>query len=291
MKVNRQYAASALFAIGGAAAATALVRVGVATNPSEHAYVDRAEYATWCGLAVIQTAVWCGAGAHAWYWTIPGHTTERRRRRAGIAAGVGAGIGAVTIAQGQVMDYTFDRLPHALLARLVALGVAIAVSSGVVVERLLATASRARELNVTSAPIAEFGQLWRLQRRALFVLGTFFSLLMVASAGKAAANDSFETYQGSFPRTYLLTIGLFYALVLLALYLPSHLAIRRSGEALADTLAKRDTGNTDTLEYVDRAGKWRTALGIDAGAYAELERGVVLLAPLVSALISTVISS
>ena len=146
-------------------------------------------------------------------------------------------------------------------------------------------------LPIQAGAVTRFKGLWALQRQALVSLGTSFSALMVASAAKARANDTFPGYRGSFPSSYLLTMSLFYVLILLAFYLPAQAALRKHGTEMAEALAGKQHGDDSAIGYHDALAKWRTALGIDVEIRTELERGIVLLSPLLSAAASTVFGS
>lgn len=187
--------------------------------------------------------------------------------------------------------------PDALQTRIAVLVVLAALFLAVPVVGLWGLSRAAAVIDPVDSAIERFSLLWSRQRDFLGVLGTLLVLVMLATAAKYHANNSFRPPDGpalpEVPATYILVTGAITGAILLLVYLPPYYATRRAGEALTKALCAVPVGEQGSpeawLAMDEERQRYRAAMGLAEGTRQHLERNAVLLAPLITALITTLL--
>jgi hypothetical protein len=303
-EVGRWSLAVGVAAIGGVAVALAVVRLGARQSEASVAYVDRPEFAVFGGLVLLQVPVWAVLGVVSARWASQIRRLPPDRDRPYwqvMLAWLGAAlaIGALLAAQGAATAGGLDprrQYPDDQSLRIVAMASVVAFAAAVPTVALWGL-SRAADAIEPDAPdaMARFRWLWGRQRNLLGALSLMLVLVMLSTAAKFQANNTFTPPDGEplpeAPATLVLVIGALYGSVLLGAYLPPHYRTRAAGERLATSLAGPSAGSSgaDQLAALDRRQRFRVALGVDEDTRQHLERNAVLLAPLLTALVATML--
>jgi hypothetical protein len=119
----------------------------------------------------------------------------------------------------------------------------------------------------------------------LTMVGAILSMIPITSAGLRAnliaANPQIEQI---YPISYVIMYGLVFTLLLLLIYIPTHLTLSQAGRELRDSLCPLNSLSTlkDTLE---KRKSLDELLQTNIGLTQNLKSGIVTLAPLVSSLV------
>jgi hypothetical protein len=289
-------------ALVGVGVALAVVRAGVRETAASRAYVDQPEYAVWGGLVLVQvpTSMLLGVASAWWAKQVRDLPPDNDRPLWQlVAAWLGAilAAGALLYAQGIAMALDYPRAhPDHQSLRVIALAVVFASVAAIPTLALWGVSRAAAAIDPTDPDaIDRFSQLWSRQRAFLGVLSLMLALFMLITAAKYQANNSFTPPGGpplpEVPTTYLLVAGTFYGGILLTIYLPPYYATRQTGQALARALCTPPPvpSTEASLAQLDEKQRYLNAMGLNEGTREHLERTAVLLAPLITALITTLL--
>jgi hypothetical protein len=285
---------SVLVAAGLAAGLSwVLTEAWVHTSTLSAQFVDRADYAVVAGLVTLQLMTWSVLATLSVWWQAP-----RREGRSVVAtlariAGIAVGLGIAFWVLPNVLPlHHYSLLPSQWDRRVKVVGALGAVACAVVVDGLIDLVRAAHDLDATSAAApAAYRAISSELRRSLMVLGVFLTLVVIVSGAKLNAGNNFifKTGDPVVPNAYLLVEGAFYAALLLALYLPAHGLIRAKGGEIADAVAGAHPAD-DPLDQLERVERARDAVGLTQTTRTQLEHGIVLLAPLLTAAITTFVT-
>jgi hypothetical protein len=285
----------------GVAVALLVVRVGVHATADSRAYVDQPAFGVFGGLVLLLVPVCAVLGVVSARWAAEIRALPPDNDRPGwqvLLAWLGAAvvIGALLWAQGTAMRGQPD-YPDGQLLRIVVMATVVAFAAGVPIVALwgLSRAAAAIEPAANDA-VERFSDLWARQRAFLGVLSLMLALVMLATAAKLQANAEFTASEGSplpeLPGAYVLVVGALYGAIVLGAYLPPYYATRRAGEQLARALPDRapttESGQAE-LAAVEERSRHRAAMGLDESTRQHVERGAGMLAPLLTALVATLI--
>ena len=146
----------------------------------------------------------------------------------------------------------------------------------------------------TSEYVAEYFALRAALRRVTIVLGVLVSLIVLATGAFLNAGAAFAANHPRFtapPQASLLVYGALFVAVLIALFLPVFNALRQRAEVIVDEHAPLEAPQSTTLvEALQRRATLRSALGLDESSRGLLERGLIVLSPLLSAAIATFVN-
>lgn len=289
-------------AVAGIVVALVVVRAGVRQTAASRAYVDQPEYAVWGGLVLVQVPTTAAFGFVSAWWAkqvrdLPPDDDRPLWQVVLAWFGVVVAAGVVLQAQGLAMALDYPRsYPDHQHLRVIALGGVFGVVAAVPTIALWGVSRAAAAIDSADpSAIERFSWLWSRQRAFLGVASMLLVLGMLITAAKFQANNSFTPPGGSplteVPTTYLLVSGTFYGALLIAIYLPPYYATRRAGQALARALCKPATADSADarLAVLDEQQRYLNAMGLDEGTRQHLERSAVLLAPLITALITTLL--
>jgi hypothetical protein len=295
-----------LFGGGCVSVAVALglvvVRVGVTSTPESRGYTAQPFYAIWSGLVLLQVVVWAIIGAAStWWWRLiractPADVRPPRvlfRDWALTSLALAVGLLAPTLA----MQLPYERsYPDNLDLRVACLGAFAAMTMSVPIVALAAIRRVASRMSTDYTPdLAEFRFLWQAQRILLGALGMGLAANVLATAAKIQANNAFNPAEGpalpDVPSAYVIVLGALYGAILLIAYLPAHVTTRHVGEQLTATLAGTPAATTpeDWLASAQRQHQFATLLGLDEGIWERIQRAAGLLAPLLTALVTTLL--
>jgi hypothetical protein len=289
-------------ALAGIAVGLVIVRVGVHETAASRAYVEQPEYAVWAGLTLLTFSVGAVLGVVSLYWAIEIRAqppNDDFPRWQVVVAGLGVAIALVAVlqAQGAAMALDYPRsYPDAQHLRVIGFVVLAAPFVAVPTVALwgLSRAAAAIDAAADNA-IERFSWLWSRQRQLLGVLSTQLTLSMLTTAAKFQAKNSFTPPDGpplpEATTTFLLVVGAGYGAILVAIYLPPHYATRRSGEALSRALCPMPSGKSPETQLAthEKRKRYQAALGLDESTRQHLERNAVLLAPLLTALVTALL--
>jgi hypothetical protein len=148
--------------------------------------------------------------------------------------------------------------------------------------------------NTTPQYVAEYFVLRSALRRVAIVLGAAVSLIVVATGGYLNAGTAFAAHHPKFsapPQASLLVYGALFVAVLIALFLPVFNALRQRAEMIVNEHAALEAPQSKTLvEVLQHRASLRSALGLDESSRQLLERGLIVLSPLLSAAIATFVN-
>jgi hypothetical protein len=286
--------------------ALAVVRFDVRDTAASRAYVDRPAYGVWGGLVLLQVTTWAVLGVVSARWAYevrcePPHDDRSRWQVALAWLGAAVAGAALLLAQALAMPLTYDRsYPDHLQVRVTVMVAVVALVAAVPAVALWGVRKAAAEIHPRKAEDVEdavdrFAALWARQRGFLYVLSAILVLVILATAAKYDANNDFTPPSGEplpdVPTTFVLVVGVIYGAILLAVYLPPYFATRRVGEDLAHTLAALPRAESAPIQSweTDKLGHYRDTLGLSEGTKEHIERSTVLLAPLLTALVTTLL--
>jgi len=117
---------------------------------------------------------------------------------------------------------------------------------------------------------------------ALLNIGSFRNLL----------NAAFPSQAGMFPATANMGFGIYYTGILASIYLPISMSLSQWGQALADRLVRHPRGRNDSWkEWSDERQAVRTYLGLEGSGLQDLQQGLAVLAPFLTAISTLLFSS
>ena len=286
----------------GVALALMVVRIGVGETAASRAYVEQPEFAVFGGLVLLQIPVWAVLGVVSARWAAEIRAlppTDDTPLWQVLLAWIGAAVvvGFLLWAQGTAMAVDYERqYPDGQPARIVVMASVVAFAAAVPAVALWELSRAAAAIRPSADDAVErFAQLWSRQRDFLGALGLMLALVMLSTAAKFAANNSFTPPDSpeppDVPASFILVIGALYGAILLAAYLPPYYRTRRVGERLAKALTgpPADRSSEALLATHEERQRLRVAMGLDEGTRQHLERGAILLAPLLTALITTLV--
>jgi hypothetical protein len=129
------------------------------------------------------------------------------------------------------------------------------------------------------------------QRRFLAVIGGILTLSILGVGAMAKAYNAFHKSNAGVeqvPPELLLVFGGVWAGLVATIYLPTHDAIERMGQAVLDEMsplpAMSDPGFVDAVQRRDTVA---TVLGLGKTARSQLEEGALVLSPLIGAIFSS----
>ena len=271
-----------------------LTEAGVRGSPVSVAFADGNDYTVVASLVTLQLVVWSVLGTLSWWTQAPRRRGRTTRQVAGRIALIMVGIGAAFIVMRFVTPlHRYATLPSGWDVRIVVVSAIGGLACAVVVDGLvdLVGAAEALEPGSSASSAEAFRQITRELRRSLNVLGVFLTMVVIVSGAKLTAQNDFRAVTGdpAVPNAYLLVQGAYYAGLLLLLYLPVHALIHAKGDKIANAIADADR-QSDPLDQLERAQRARDALGLTQTTRAQLESGSVLLAPLLTAAITTFVT-
>lgn len=286
----------------GVVIALAVVRLGVGETAASRVYVNQPEYAVWGGLVLLQVPMWTVLAVLSAAWASEVRAlppiNDRPTWHVAIAwLGSSTLIGVLIAAQQVAMHVEYPRVfPDDLVARIIIMAAIAALAAGVPAVALwgLHRAAAAIDPGAPGA-VDRFSMLWSRQRDFLVVLSVMLAVAILTTAARIQANNGFappgRPALPEVPATYILVQGALYGAIMLVLYLPPYYFTRRVGDRLvaaacSTTDPELSEGWFKVREERDR---WRTALGLQEGAREHLQRGVILLAPLLTALVTTLL--
>ncbi|MDQ4131805.1 MAG: hypothetical protein M3179_01050 [Actinomycetota bacterium] len=286
----------------GIVLALAVVRLGVRQTAASRQYVDQPEYAVWGGLVLLQLPAWAVLGVVSAWWASETRALPPDDDRPVWQVGLGwlgsaLVIGVLVLAQQWAMQLAYPRFyPDHLVLRVGVMTVVGALAAGVPAVGLWGISRAVAAIDPASpGAVDRFALLWSRQRDLLVVLSLMLAMAVLTTAARLQANNGFTPGGGpplpEAPPTYILVQGAIFGAILLVLYLPPYYANRRVGERLALTLCPRSEDGFGDAWFAgrDERQRCRAALGLEEGTREHLQRGVVLLAPLLTALATTLV--
>lgn len=148
--------------------------------------------------------------------------------------------------------------------------------------------------STTPEYVTEYFALRAALRRVTIVLGAAVSLIVLATGGYLNAGAAFAAHHPKYsapPQASLLVYGALFVAVLIALFLPVFNALHQRADKIVDRHAALEAPQSRTLvETLQRRATLRSALGLDESSRELLERGLIVLSPLLSAAIATFVN-
>jgi len=127
--------------------------------------------------------------------------------------------------------------------------------------------------------------LRRLLQRLLIVAGTVVALTTFTTGTWWLLEHSVHAPYGNRPPQFVLVFGAYGSLLVGVVYVPAWTAVQRRGRRLCYELFPL-RGMTEKLAVLDRVGqrqRLEQMLGLDRGIFADLQGGMIILAPLLAA--------
>jgi len=123
----------------------------------------------------------------------------------------------------------------------------------------------------------------------LLIAGIMLSMVTLATAGQRAILVAVKSSNDLvFPVSLVMIYGLIFTLLLLLIYVPTHLALAEASQKLRDDLCPLDS--LDTLkEDLERRGELDELLQTNTDIIQNLKTGIVLLSPLVTGLVTSLL--
>jgi hypothetical protein len=144
-----------------------------------------------------------------------------------------------------------------------------------------------------SNPVAGFLRLRELLDNALLILGTVVGAAILSSGALRNAVLAREGASASdFPIELVLVYGLFFTGLLAIVYVPTYLRVQALGRSMVDRFVPvADPGAAQWMEDNDKRLALESRLRLDTTLTSSFQAGAAILAPLASALVSTLLSS
>jgi hypothetical protein len=137
--------------------------------------------------------------------------------------------------------------------------------------------------------IAELLSFRTLLQNYLTILGIILSMIPITTAGLRAILIALNpTNEQNFPITNAILFGLVFTLILLLIYLPTHLALTDASRKLRDRLCPLDS-LTSLSQDIEQRRTLDDLLQTNIGITQNLKTGLITLAPLVTSLLTSVL--
>jgi hypothetical protein len=289
--------------------ALSVVKIGVDSTVDSQAYVRRPDYSVWSGLVLLQVPVWAVLGVVCQSWDTEirdayEHKAPSSKLRLCAWIGTAIVLGALFLAQTFAMELPYDRsYPDYLSARTFTMGAIVAAVAAVPAVSLwgLSRAAQAEAGDPVTADAAiHFRLLWLRQGDYLVCLGLILTLTVLTTAAKFHANNTFDPPTRSplpnVPPTFILVQGAWYVAIMLAIFVPPYLATRKAGYGLVEKLTGMthpiSSGSPSLHQLIERRKteeQYRTLIGLSATGRQQLERAMVVCAPLIAATLTTLL--
>jgi hypothetical protein len=281
---------SVALALVGFCLGFAAVTVGAGKTELSAAFVETDGYRVWRYLIASQAAFWGAVALPLWQWRqslVKEYSIDSAGKHVGIVAS------AMLVIFGSLVLVSVIESPHAVLvdqqARIfmivfVGYVVMLPAVTGLIEARMAANPERWKtELNAIMPP---YHHLQDHLRGFLTVLGGMIALIVLTTGALANAIADFRPEYAQ-PREGALVNGAFFAGAVAFLYLPAYVAVQRRGEELLDRICPlRDPNDEKFLDNIERRAKLADLLRLGSTPRENLEKGIIILAPLLTGLVS-----
>jgi len=121
------------------------------------------------------------------------------------------------------------------------------------------------------------------------MVGAILSMIPITTAGlRANLIAAYPQIEPIYPVSYVIIYGLVFTLLLLLVYLPTHLTLAQASRELRDSLCPLNSLST-LKDTVERRKSLDEILQTNIGLTQNLKSGLVTLAPLISSLVVSVL--
>ena len=147
----------------------------------------------------------------------------------------------------------------------------------------------ARNESQAFALVAELQSYREILQSLLMMVGAILSMIPITTAGlRTNLIAAYPQIEPIYPVSYVIIYGLVFTLLLLLVYLPTHLTLAQASRELRDSLCPLNSLST-LKDTVERRKSLDEILQTNIGLTQNLKSGLVTLAPLISSLVVSVL--
>ena len=282
--------------LGGFLAGVGLLLIGALQTDRSEAFVRSVRFAVWATVIGAQTAFWLLVAAPLWSDV----TSAWRRAKIGRSATVALAAALILILVVFPMFSLAREVPwplwgHQPKVRLLTLvgGLLVGVPalSGIA---LVQQRVRLRAAGLIHTDDVRFAVEARSEtNRYLFVAGAVIGLAVLAAGALREATVPAFVPEDEFPQEGVLLYGAFFTGLLLLVYVPAHLALKRLGVRTRDgyfPLSKMPAPDSDSLKgWLDKRTTLEILLQLNVTPSQQLQTSLFILAPLLSAVFTSLV--
>jgi hypothetical protein len=181
------------------------------------------------------------------------------------------------------------RLKVTIILALGAITTAIPAAIGIWLVRAATNTVFAR-IEASTEYIQRFGLFRNLLMRFTTILGTAIGLATLGTGAARLALIRTKASETHYPSTIVLAYGAYFTLLVVLVYLPTFLSLQAIGRKLHDAFFPQIFPSTENWADIrDRRKYLEELLQLQVGAYQSLHASIVVLAPLISSIISTLL--
>jgi hypothetical protein len=285
-----------LLGLGGFLAGIGLLLLGGFQTDRSKAFVESTGFAVWATTIGVQTAFWVIVAGPLW----AGLATVWRRTRLGRSAMVAIAAALVLILIVFPLFSLAAEIPwplggHQLKTRaLTIIGgllVGVPALSGIALVQEQVRRRETEPIDNEDLRVALEARTEML--RFLYVAGAVIGLAVLAAGALRKATVPAFVPEGDFPQEGVLLYGAFFTGLLLLVYVPAHLALKRLGLKIRDhyfPLFRMPEPDADSFKsWLDKRTTLETLLQLNVTPSQQLQTSLFILAPLLSAVVTSLI--
>ncbi len=279
----------------GAVAAVLLLYVGAGATPRSAAFVATPGFVVWGAVIAAQSAVWAVLTVPVWREVVALYRVTRPAWSIWLvpALVLVALVALVAFSPAAGFDWPLagHRWKSTVLTGVAALGVGLPAIFAICLVQDGVRRHRRTGLTVTDVTRAIDGRAQ--MRRLLGAAGTIIGLAVLAAGALQRAVVPDFVSAVDYPPSAVLLYGAFFTGLLLVVYLPAHLSLRRFCLDIRDSYypparmpAPTDPGFAD---WLDGRNRLDTVTGVNLGVGQQLQASLFILAPLISAVLGALV--
>jgi hypothetical protein len=282
--------------LGGFLAGVGLLSVGAFQTDRSEAFVRSTGFAVWATVIGAQTAFWLLVAGPLWSDVVAAWRRARIGRTATVALAVALTVILVVFPLlSLAREIPWPLWGHQPKVRLLTvmggLLVGVPALSGIA---LVQQQIRRRETEPIGTDDVRFGVEARSEiLRYLFVAGAVIGLAVLSAGALREATVPAFVREDRFPQEGVLLYGAFFTGLLLLVYVPAHLALKRLGVRVRDhyfPLSGMPDPGTDSLRgWLDKRTSLETLLQLNVTPLQQLQTSLFILAPLLSAIFTSLV--
>lgn len=284
-----------VLAAAGAVGAVLLLRLGAHLTPGSRAFVASPGFVVWGAVIAAQTAVWAVLTVPVWREAVVLYRVTRPSWSIWLVPALVLTALVLLLAFSPAAEFTWplvgQRWKSAVLTGAAALGVGLPAIFGICLVQ--DGVRRHHRTGLTPADVARAIDARAQMRRLLGAAGAIIGLAVLAAGALQRAVVPEFVSADEYPPSAVVLYGAFFTGLLLLVYLPAHLSLRRYCYDIRDSFyppqqmpAPTDPGFTTWLEGRSRLDGLTQ---VNVGVGQQLQASLFILAPLISAVLGALV--
>jgi hypothetical protein len=281
----------ALGAVGG----VLLLRIDADATTTSAEFVDSAAFQVWAAVIAVQAAVWAVVTVPLWREVILAYRRTRPALSIWLVPAliVTALVLLAVLSPARTVDWPLagHQIKAWILTTAAAVGVGVPAVFGMCIVQDQVRRHEPDELTTRDIDMARVARAQ--MRRFLGVAGAVISLAVLASGALRRATVPTFLDEQQFPASAVLLYGAFFTALLLLVYVPAHLSLRRLCIDLREhyfpATALPSPTSAEFTDWVDGRARLDTLTQVNVTASQQLQASMFILAPLLSGLLGALV--